>query len=171
MKNLYSLITSLLILMLAWASPVIAGNITIGYGIGPAKVSDSALFNDPYGRNLFIGNQTETLIGFEFGLFGIADNTKTTGADRVGIGGTSFTLTATIPTRYVSVFARAGIAHWSVFVNDVKQDSGATPTYGAGLNFNFNARWALRLEQQRYTEIGPTDSDVDHTRLGFIYTF
>ena len=150
------------------SAPVMAGNITVGYTSGPAKADDSSLFEDPAGYYLFIGNQTDYLLGFEFAILGMIENPV---YSNTGLGGTSLTATATLPLGMVSLFVRAGMADWAVFENDVLIDDGTTATYGAGLGFHFNKNWALRLEQQRFTKIGPTETDIAHTRFGVVYTF
>jgi len=47
--------------------------------------------------------------------------------------------------------------------------------YGAGLSFNINQVYSLRLEHQRLTEVGQEDrsgtEDVDFTALGFLVRF
>lgn len=148
-----------------------AGNVTLGYTGGSAEASDTTLFENPDGAYLFIGYQSEYLFGFEFGLYGIGDeHSAATTADDVSMAGRSLTLSFTIPVGFISVFGRTGIADWAVYQDEQKIDDGYSATYGGGLDFHFNENWAARVEQQRFIDIGPSDTEIIHTRLGVVYT-
>jgi len=163
------LFSSLLLLILIWTSPAMAGNGYIGYTTGPAEVSDNVVFQDPYGPYLFGGYQTEYPLAFEYGIVAVGEKL---GANELVFGGSNFTVLGSLPLGPVSIFARAGMVRWIIVVNDEEIDDGTTPTYGGGLDFHLGEHWGLRLEWQRYTKVGTTtETDIDHSRLGVKYSF
>ena len=171
MKSIPYALTAVL-LVFTLCQPAQAGNVTLGYTGGSAEASDNTLFDNASGAAFFVGYQSEYLFGFEFGVFAIVDeHSDTTTTDDVTLGGRSLTLTFTVPLGFISVFGRGGIADWALYLDEQKIDDGHSATYGGGLDFYFNERWAARVEQQRFIDIGPSEMEIIHTRLGIVYTF
>ena len=67
-------------------------------------------------------------------------------------------------TEKVAVYAKAGINHWSLddappSLTGTSDDSGTDATYGLGVQYRFNDRFALRGDYSRL-EVGEMDIDV-----------
>lgn len=158
-----------LILFLGFNQMVMAGDVYLGFTAGPTKASDTSNFQNPKGGYYgYIGYQTESIVGFEYGTSGISEFI---GTDEVTFLASSYTALATIPIGPVLVFARAGLTRWNIYVNDVAQDNGSAFTYGAGFDIYLDKNFGLRFEWQRYEGIGATDFDIDHSRFGVRYRF
>jgi len=114
--------------------------------------------------------------GYQFnryfaGEFGYTDLGKTTlsvtgfGSASIGAKGFEFTGIGMIPvSQQFSVYGRLGLFHWDVDFKDgtglvgSASASGSDVTYGFGASFNFTRNAALRLEWQKYRDVGDTNT-------------
>src|SRR6266852_3402943 len=114
--------------------------------------------------------------GYQFnrnfaGEFGYTDLGKTTasfvGFGSASIGARGFELSGVgmLPvSQQFSVYGRLGLFHWDVDFKDgtglagSASASGTDLTYGLGASFSFTKNSALRLEWQKYQDVGDTNS-------------
>src|SRR6266446_8549623 len=114
--------------------------------------------------------------GYQFnrnfaGEFGYTDLGKTTlsitgfGSASIGAKGFELSGVGTLPvSQQFSVYGRLGLFHWDVDFKDgtglvgSASASGTDLTYGFGASFSFTKNAALRLEWQKYQDVGDTNS-------------
>ena len=113
-----------------------------------------------------LGKVTQTLAGFAPATF------ESTAID--------FVLVLTVPFgQDFSFFVKGGVFRWDL---DVKSSGatttsahGADQTYGFGMHYDFTRNFALRLEWQKYLDIGDVNttgrSDIEVISAGFVFKF
>ena len=131
--------------------------------------------------------------GYQFnrnfaGEFGYADLGKTTvslsgfGSASIGAKGFELTGVGSVPVNeQLSVYGRLGFFLWNVDlkdgtgVNGSASASGISLTFGFGASFNVATNAALRLEWQRYKDVGDANTtgkgDIDLIGAGLVVKF
>lgn len=145
----------------------------VGFGIGQMKTDGACPVNAAPGTDceekntswkIVGGYQFNTYLGVELGL----DDFGNLPASVSGIGSASvsfrifeLTLVGTLPlSQRTSVYAKAGIFQWNADYdfevgNSAFGDaSGKDYTYGLGVKYQLTRNTALRLEWQRYNNVG-----------------
>jgi hypothetical protein len=127
----------------------------------------------------------------DFGKFSIYDTLTGTGINAVESAefkGYGFDLSALGIARLgerFSVYGRAGASFWNLEFRhqmtgslpnfkETQKDFGISPLFGLGMGFRFHEKGTLRLEFQRYLDIGNDDighSDIDVISAGAHYHF
>lgn len=133
----------------------------------------------------FGGYQFNSNFGFELGYADLGEATQ----EPVGGGSTTFeakvyemTLVGTVPLgEQFSVYGKWGFFHWDADRTIVgvgagtASTSGKDITYGFGVKYNFTRSLALRMEWQRYKDIGDVNftgvSDVDVFGVNLLLKF
>lgn len=129
---------------------------------------------------VYTGGMFNDFFGLELGYLNTGSVDRSGGRTRAH--GANVSVIAQMPLGQVAgVYAKAGMTYaWTrtstgplaVDVNGGK-DSGAGPSYGAGLRFNATPNWALVLEWERHEMrfAGDSKRDVSLTTLGVQYRF
>lgn len=129
---------------------------------------------------VYTGGMFNDYFGLELGYLNTGSVDRSGGRTRAH--GANLSLIAQAPLGQVAgIYAKAGVTYgWTrtstgglaVDVDDGK-DSGAGPSYGAGLRFNATPNWALVLEWERHEMrfAGDDKRDVSLTTLGVQYRF
>lgn len=171
------------------AGPALAENSYVGVGLGQSKV-DIDTGSIPAGIDVtyndtdtswkaFAGIQLNENFAAEFSYadFGTFKMTASSGglvAEQAwDANAFAISMVGILPVNPAfSVFAKVGLAHWSVDTNltsnfgayDSASDSGDDPVYGVGAQLNIQ-NMMLRAEFERYSSVGNNDttgeSDVD----------
>lgn len=145
-----------------------------GFALGPAKSSASDQYELSNGLHLFFGIQTGYNVTYEAGYTLIGTQTTTEESEDHFVSLLSLTALGHIPIGDSSIFVRYGFSHWYEGIDHAGSDeNGVSPTVGAGVDFGIKPRLTIRLEWQRYMDIGitPKGFDIDHTRIGLMYYF
>lgn len=145
-----------------------------GFALGPVKSSKSDQYELSNGLHLFFGIQTQYNVTYEASLTLIGTQTTTDNSEENIVSLLSLTALGHIPIGDSSIFVRYGFSHWYEGLDHAGSDkNGISPTVGAGIDFGVKPRLTIRLEWQRYMEIGiiQKDFDIDHTRIGLMYYF
>jgi len=135
------------------------------------KIFGGYQFNANFGAELGytdLGEVSATFAGFGSATF------KSKGIELLGVG--------TYPiNQQFSVFGKLGFFRWDLDFNDgtglvgSASESGTDLTYGFGVKYNFTKNVALRVEWQRYTDVGETNTtgmaDVDVLGVSVIIKF
>jgi len=128
---------------------------------------------------LFGGYQFNKNFAAELGYADLGKTTLSiTGFGNASIGAKGFELTGVgfLPvSQYFSFFGRLGVFHWDVDFKDGTRlvgsasASGTDLTYGFGASLSLARNAALRLEWQKYQDVGDTNStgSGDITVIGF----
>lgn len=146
---------------------------------GPGSCDDNGTYWKVFG-----GYQFNTNFGVEIGYidFGKMER-QTTGVASDSFDATGFesVLVATIPfTQAFGIYGKFGIYGWNVdyvatgTVNTRADTSGRDMTYGFGARYDLTKNIALRLEWQRYFDMGDQftgNFDVDAYLLGIVFKF
>lgn len=145
----------------------------------PGSCDDNGLYWKVFG-----GYQFNSYFGFEIGYadFGKKEQTTTgVGSDNLDGNGVDAVLVLTVPfTEAFGIFAKYGIYHWNL--ERVVTGPGAMSvdtngrdiTFGFGARYNFTRSFSLRLEWQRYQNMGDAftgDFDVDTGLIGIAFKF
>lgn len=129
---------------------------------------------------VYTGGMFNDFFGLELGYLNTGSVDRSGGRTRAH--GANVSVIAQMPLGQVAgIYAKAGMTYaWTrtstgplaVDVNGGK-DSGAGPSYGAGLRFNATPNWALVLEWERHEMrfAGDSKRDVSLTTLGVQYRF
>ena len=166
----------------------------VGAGIGYMKTDDTCPVTAAPGSNcededtvwkIFGGHQFNPYLGVEFALVDLNDRPVTV----TGLGSANakfrifeLTLLGTLPiTQRAAVYAKAGLFHWDV---DFELAAGASGyadangndyTYGLGVKYQFSRNAALRLEWQRYNDVGDPGTtgqfNADVFGIGALFRF
>ncbi len=171
------------------------GGWIFGAGGGQAKaktgcpdVSTPGFTCDDSGNawKVFAGYQFNPYIGYEFGY---ADLRKVTEQSQAGVGTATFdvkvidiVLVGTIPFgQQFSLFGKIGGFSWDVDVTvtgtapGTNSATGKGMTYGFGAKYNLTRNFALRLERQRYLDVGEESvtgkSDITVDLLSVVFQF
>jgi OmpA-OmpF porin, OOP family len=164
----------------------------IGVAGGQSKVRDTCplpgIECDDKGNawRAFAGYQFNPYIGFEIGY---ADLGKAAALSFPGVFATKFeptaidtTLFVALPiTQQLSVFVKGGVFRWDldatttgVGAGKIKSD-GTDTTWGMGAKYNFSNNFALRLEWQRFKDVGDPvvtgQADMEVYLVGLVYKF
>jgi OmpA-OmpF porin, OOP family len=135
------------------------------------------------GWRAFGGYRFAPYFGYELGYADLGKVTQTL----AGVGSATLEPTAIDVVLFValplgqdfSFFVKGGVFRWDL---DVKSPGAATTsshgqdtTYGYGLHYNFTRNFALRLEWQKYLDIGDVNttgrSDIEVISAGFVFKF
>lgn len=134
---------------------------------------------------VFGGYQFNANFGYELGYADLGETTRSF----AGIGSVTFeakvyemTLVATIPIdQQFSFYGKWGLFHWDFDRTIVGTGAGTTntsgrdTTYGLGLKYNFTKNVALRMEWQRYFDVGDPDTTgrttVDVSGVSVVFKF
>jgi len=148
-----------------------------GIGIGQSKFKDScsgvsgpgiACEEKDTAWKIFGGYQFNRNFAGEFGYTDLGKTTLSiSGFGSASIGARGFELSGVgmLPvSQQFSVYGRLGLFHWDVDFKDgtglvgSASASGTDLTYGLGASFSFTKNSALRLEWQKYQDVGDTNS-------------
>lgn len=135
------------------------------------------------GWRAFGGYRFAPYFGYEIGYADLGKVTQTL----AGFAPTTFESTAIDFVLFIAIpvgqdfsfFAKGGVFRWDI---DVKSPGfattsahGADQTYGFGMHYNFGKSLALRLEWQKYLDIGDINttgrSDFEVTSVGLVLKF
>jgi len=134
---------------------------------------------------VFGGYQFNANFGYELGYANLGKTTQSA----AGVGSATFeakafemTLVLTIPiSEQYSFYGKWGIFRWDldrIIVGvgaSTTKTSGKDTTYGLGVKYNFTKSVALRVEWQRYFDVGDPDttgrSDVDVSGVSVVFKF
>ena len=166
----------------------------VGLGIGYMKTDDACPLTAAPGANCededtvwkaFGGYQFNPYLGVEFALVDLKDRPVTVSG--LGSANAKFrifelTLLGTMPvTQRASLYAKAGIFHWDVDfelaagASGYADTNGKDYTFGLGLKYQFTRNAALRLEWQRYNDVGDPGTtgkfNADVFGIGAIFSF
>ena len=167
----------------------------VGASVGQSKVKDfcpSLLLVgescDDVGTSYggFGGYQVNKYFGAELGYIdldefkasasGITETVKVKGVELLGVG--------TIPINpHFEVYGKVGVYYWDLkdscagtsclFAS--QSETGTELTYGLGAKFNFTKNVGLRVQYQRYKDVGDEattgKSDIDLLSLGVVFKF
>lgn len=191
-----TLLTALTVALASASAPALAQEPAwlVGVGIGYQKSDDNCpgaaaagVTCDDKGMTwkIFGGYQFNSYLGVELGLADMGDRTAVVGG--VGVVNAQFRifeslLVATLPvSERFAFYGKAGVYLWdadfdSPAVSPVKADAnGNDLTYGLGVRFNLTRQAALRLEWQRYNDVGDPAStgrfNVDVFGLSALFSF
>jgi OmpA-OmpF porin, OOP family len=187
------------LLAISGAASAAGGYVGVGFGessvdvepyyTGATSVSDSDTAFKIFGGYEF--NRTIALEGgyTNFGEFGV-DYAWTDGTflyndyERVEASALYVAAVGSIPLGPVSLFGKAGLAHWFVDYTDYWDDWGITwtdsatginPMLGFGVKIDAGNAFALRGEFERFLDVGDKNitgqSDVDVLSLSAIFKF
>ena len=146
---------------------------------GPGSCDDNGTYWKVFG-----GYQFNAYFGFELGYadFGKMER-QTTGVGSDTFEATAFesVLVVTIPfTQAFSIYGKYGIYRWDVDSSATgpaaftASSSGRDITYGFGVKYDLTKNFALRLEWQRYFDVGDAltgSFDVEASLLGIAIKF
>jgi len=146
---------------------------------GPGTCDDNGAFWKVFG-----GYQFNSFFGFEIGYADFGKNEQTTtgvGSDTFDATGAEAVLVVTVPfTQDFGIYGKYGIYRWDVErvvtgpgAMSVDTD-GRDITFGFGARYNFTKSFSLRLEWQRYQNMGDAftgDFDVDTGLIGIAFKF
>jgi len=195
------LVTTGLVLSPSLYAQTSTSGIYAGVGIGQAEARDAC--NDlPVGFScddkdtswrIFGGYQFHKHFAAELGYadFGkFTANATAPGASasaEVKAKAWDLVLVGILPAGSFSVFAKAGIARWDVDSSATVSltgfgtqsgslsDNGTDFTFGVGAQFNFTKNIGARVEWQRYTDVGDSNttgqSDVDVLSASVLFMF
>lgn len=154
-------------------APALAQDWFVGLGTGHLKTGDACPAGSVPGATcedkdttwkIFGGYQFNSYLGYELGLVNLQERP----ASLPGIGPLparlrvfEVSVVGTIPvSRSFSLYGKAGIFHWDAdyqlppgFTGPADAN-GSDYTYGLGVKYNFTRSFALRLEWQRYDDVG-----------------
>lgn len=168
-----------------------------GFGAGKSSadvdcVLDITCNNDEEGSmfKAYVGNQFTPNFGAEFGYldlgsFGVEGTDSVLGTVDANVKGTGFfaAITGMMPLGEFGLFGKAGLFRWdldadvssSVFGSGSESDSGTDPFFGVGAQVTIGQATALRLEWERFMDVGDEgstgQSDVDVLSLGVVFKF
>jgi OOP family OmpA-OmpF porin len=134
---------------------------------------------------VFGGYQFNPYIGYEVGY---ADFRKVTEQSSAGVTATfdanaiDIVFVGTIPfSQQFSLFGKIGVFRWDLDVtvtgtaSGTNNAKGKNMTYGFGAKYNFTRNFALRLERQRYLDVGEESvtgkSDINVDLLSVVFQF
>lgn len=134
---------------------------------------------------VFGGYQFNSYFGFEFGyadLGEVKQSATGVGTATFETTGIEMVLVATLPiNQQFGLFAKWGLFSWQLDRTITGTGAGTTEasgkelTYGFGVKYNFTRSIALRLEWQRYMDVGDVSttgiSDVDVGLFGIAFKF
>lgn len=146
---------------------------------GPGSCDDNGIF-----WKIFGGYQFNSIFGFEVGYadFGKKEQTTTgVGSDNLDANGVEAVLVLTVPfTQDFGIYAKYGIYRWNLERVVTGPGAMSVDTSGRDITFGFGARYyltrniAIRLEWQRYQDMGDAftgDFDVDAGLVGIVFKF
>jgi OOP family OmpA-OmpF porin len=148
------------------------------------------------GLKIYVGYNVSRYAAIEFGYsdfgkFTIHDRLSATGVNAVESAefkGYSFDLSALGIARIgdlFSLYGRAGASFWNLEFRhqmtgslpnfkETQKDFGISPLFGVGMGFRLHEKGTVRVEYQRYLDIGNDDmgqSDIDVISVGAQYHF
>lgn len=158
-----------LLALLTWTSASAEGYFGVGYGSSEMKDASAALigtrFDDRdktfrvFGGFQFNPNAALELGYVDFGEFtGKVGNTVT---DRWEASAFDLSLVGKLPFGNFSLQGKVGLAFWKVddaFVGNSASESGTDLTYGVGLQYDFTKAFGLRVDWQKYMDVGDKDA-------------
>ncbi|TXF13029.1 outer membrane beta-barrel protein [Pelomicrobium methylotrophicum] len=168
-----------------------AGGGYIGASLGQSKINDvcdgivGTCDDKDTGWKIFGGYQFNRYFAVEGGYvdFGKATATDVSlgtpiSGDAEGWGLFATGLAALPINEQFGVFAKAGLAYTKADVTVVvggvsvsDDDSGTDLVYGVGAKFDFTKNFGMRVEFERFKDVGNSDSDVDLLSAGLVYKF
>jgi OOP family OmpA-OmpF porin len=163
----------------------------VGAGAGRTKIQDAcgslpgvACDDSDTGWKIFGGYQWNPYFGVEAayvdfgkGTVGSVAGVPTTSSLKAW--GLSAQAVGTLPIgdRF-GLFGKLGLAYTAA---DVSGTVGGVPvstddnniglTFGFGGKYNFTRNWGMRVEWERFQDVGDSNSDVDLLAVGVVYTF
>jgi OmpA-OmpF porin, OOP family len=160
----------------------------VGGSVGQSKsdcgtsIAGSSCDDSDTALRIFGGYQWNRHIGLEVGYATLGEVKASVGALSATAEAKAFDLMAvgTLPVaEKFNVFGKLG---WFKADTDVSSnfgvsgsDSSSGLTYAVGAGYDFNKNFGLRLEWQRYTDVGGNNSggetDVDVMSIGVVYRF
>lgn len=168
-----------------------AGGGYIGASLGQSKINDvcdgivGTCDDKDTGWKIFGGYQFNRYFAVEGGYVDFGKATATDVSLGTPISGDAegwglfATGLATLPiNEQFGVFAKAGLAYTKADVTAVvggvsvsDDDSGTDLVYGVGAKFDFTKNFGMRVEFERFKDVGNFDSDVDLLSAGLVYKF
>lgn len=153
----------------------------------PSQIPVGSSCDDTSGAySVFGGYQVIKYLGVEAGYTNLGDvkvsasgttNTfKAKGAELLGVG--------TIPINsWLEVYGKVGVFFWDAdrgcagtsCMFGSKSETGSDLTYGLGAKFNFSKYVGVRVQFQRYQDVGDkapiSGSDIDFLSVGIVFKF
>lgn len=124
--------------------------------------------------SVFGGYQFNRYFGIEAGYADFGELEPRGEGARLEAGSAYLAVVGSVPvTDRFSVYARAGIQRWDLdaalpALTGSSDDNGTDPTYGVGVLFRFNDRFALRGE---YSHFEVEDQDLDLAQVQARFDF
>jgi len=142
-----------------------------GVSTGKAEIVDSNPTQDDTATKVYAGYRMFGPLSIEvaqidFGKYssGLAE-----------IGGTGANLVLTLPLPIVDIFAKVGVLNWKIDyapVTGLSSQDGTDPAYGFGVDFSIFPLLAVRLEYEKFQDIGtPPANDIDLMSIGLNISF
>lgn len=145
----------------------------VGAGAGQSYVDESTYDDEDTAFSVFGGYQFNKYFGLEAGYVdfgklesdGIGSDLEANSGYLVAVGSVPF-------TDKFSGYAKAGFQRWDldtpIAATGTRDDTGTDPTYGLGVQYQFNDAFALRGEYSRF-EL--EDADLDLAQVQVRYSF
>ncbi|MDH5445684.1 MAG: hypothetical protein OEY52_09020 [Gammaproteobacteria bacterium] len=158
------------------------GRFYFGIAAGRAKVDDQDLFGSENvdGSVTSLGLLLDNIIAFEGGYLYFApkrepEDDPGTPARQTGtiVRGRYLTFILRLPMDNFSIYTRLTHLEYKISVDGIEQSEKPHSAAGAGLGIDWfiTNKWNLRYEVERYYDIGVTESDIVHSRIGISYYF
>lgn len=144
----------------------------IGAGVGQAFVDEGAYDDEDTAYSVFGGYQFHRNFALEAGYTDFGKLEADAAAPALEASSVSLAAVGILPfTERFSGYAKAGIQRWDLDdalpgLTGTLDDSGTDALYGAGVQYRFNDRLALRAEYTR-SEIEDIDLDTAQLQLRF----
>lgn len=160
-----------------------AGAVDAKQGCPAGPVPGLTCDDSSTGWRAFGGYRFNQYFGYEIGYADLGKVTQTF----AGFAPTTFESTAIDVVLLValpvgqdfSFFIKGGFFRWDIDVKSpgaaTTSANGADQTYGFGMHYNFTRNFALRLEYQKYYDIGDVNttgrSNIEVTSAGLVFKF
>jgi OOP family OmpA-OmpF porin len=163
-----------------------------GLGAGQSKAKDScdgvsgpgvSCDDTDTAFKIFGGYQVNANFGVELGYVDLGEVSASHpvfGSGKIEAKGIELVGVLAFPiNQQFSVFGKLGVFRWDVdasgFGSPSESETGTDVTFGFGAKYNFTKNFGLRLEWQRYNDVGDENTtgkdDVDYFGASIIYKF
>ena len=166
----YIVLAIMLAAIAAWSPTASAADIIgiyAGVSTGKAEILETTPVEDDTATKIYAGYKAFGPLGIEIAQIDLGEHYS----NALSINSTAVDLVAFLPLPLIDLFAKVGVHSWDVdYVSPLLTDqSGTDSTYGFGLNFSVFPFVALRLEYERFKDIG--NADMDLTSIGLNVSF
>ena len=140
-----------------------------GVSTGKAEIVDSSPKEDDTATKVYAGYRMFGPLSIEVAQIDFGDYSN----GQAAIGGTGANLVLTLPLPFVDIFAKAGVLNWNIdYTSGLPSEDGTDPAYGFGVDFSIFPLIGLRLEYEKFQDIGsPPANDMDLMSIGLNISF